>query len=504
MDRFSWCQALIYLKDKPLSFEGRPYLRAIYGSTARRVVLRCSRQVEKTTFICNVVCHAAVTIPGVHIVVVFPRHEQASVFAKSRLRAVILESPAIGRYLLGKRLREPQVNHMRFCNGSEVYIRSAYHTADAARGIDADFLLVDEYQDIAGGDLPVLEQSLNHSVHRRVVLTGTPKTIDNHLEDAFNLSTANEWRVPCECGESVFLDDKCLGQHGPICPNCQQPIDPHRGLWVPRNRGSVWGDGFTINHLVTPWLNYPELLEHQQTYNPAMFRNECLGLPSCLGDHIVTREEVEKCCTTQPMSKCLSDVLPAVRSILMAGVDWGGGVVSRTVLVIGYMRDDDHFHIVFMERYPAQADSNEILDAITARCKEFKIQLIAADGAGNGSVYNNLLLNKLPQVSGLYAVFYSVADQRPQQYKGRLWNWTIGRTPSLGMVFTRIKKELLRFPRLTDCSSFLPDIWCETAQYDEHKRAIIYTHPETQQDDTLHAVNYVTALARLALTAAYT
>jgi hypothetical protein len=92
-----------------------------------------------------------------------------------------------------------------------------------------------------------------------------------------------------------------------------------------------------------------------------------------------------------------------------------------------------------------------------------------------------------------------VSDQKPRQYKGRLWNWTIGRTPSLGMVFTRITKRRLRFPRLADCSSFLSEIWCETAEYDQHDRAIICTHPETQQDDTLHAVNYVTALGRLAL-----
>jgi len=156
MDRFSWCESFVYLRGKPLSFAGRPYLRDIYNSTARRIVLRCSRQVEKTTFICNVVVHAAVTLPGVHIIIVFPRYDQASVFAKSRLRPVISESPVVRRMLLGKRTRDLQVNHLRFANGSEVYIRAAFHSADAVRGIDGDFLLVDEHQDIAGGDLPIL------------------------------------------------------------------------------------------------------------------------------------------------------------------------------------------------------------------------------------------------------------------------------------------------------------------------------------------------------------
>ena len=501
MKRFDWCESFIYLRGKPISFEGRPYLRMLYNSSARRVVMRCSRQVEKTTFLCNAVCHAAVTIPRVHIVVVFPRHEQASVFAKSRLRPMIIDSPIPRRILLGKRIKEPQVEHMRFLNGSEVYIRAAYHTADAVRGIDADYLMVDEFQDIASGDLPILEETLSHSEHRCVLLTGTPKSVDNHLEDAFNRSTAHEWRVPCPCGVSIFLDEKCLGPNGPICPNCGLSIDPNTGLWIPRNPGSLWGDGFTINHLATPWLNYQELLERQQSYNPSLFRNECLGLPCYLGDHVVTREETENCCTQQPMATSLDDVPPAWRHQLVAGIDWGGGVVSRTVLVIGYMRDNDHFHVVFMERYHAQEDPNEILKGIVRCCTEFRTSLIAADGAGNGSVYNNLLLNMMPQVRGLYAMIYSVSDQQPRQYKGRLWNWTIGRTPSIGMVFTRIKKQRIHFPRLADCSSFLSEMWCETARYDDHNRSITYTHPETQPDDTLHAVNYAATLARQALNA---
>ena len=183
----------------------------------------------------------------------------------------------------------------------------------------------------------------------------------------------------------------------------------------------------------------------------------------------------------------------------MAGIDWGGGVVSRTVLTVGYMRDDDHFVVVFLERYRAREDPDEILKAVSRRCQQFRIPVVAADGAGNGNVYNNLLLHGLPQLAALYAMFYSVADQRPRQYKGRLWNWTIGRTPSIGMVFSRVKKKRLILPRLQDSSSFVDEIWCEVAQYDDHQRTIKYTHPETKPDDTLHSINYAATLARRGL-----
>lgn len=96
----------------------------------------------------------------------------------------------------------------------------------------------------------------------------------------------------------------------------------------------------------------------------------------------------------------------------------------------------------------------------------------------------------------LYAISYSVTDQPPQQAMGRLWRWTIGRSPALGMVFTRVKKARIVLPRLEDCDPYLDEISCEVAEYDDHQRSIRYTHPETQPDDTLHAVNYLAVLAR--------
>ena len=123
----------------------------MYQSDASRLVIRASRQVEKSTFLVNSIIYLAVCYPGIHIVCVFPRQEQARVFSSSRLLGTIEGSPVIRRVLLRKKGRKPQVMNQRFANGSEVYVRAAYHTADAVRGLDADVLIVDEFQDIAAG-----------------------------------------------------------------------------------------------------------------------------------------------------------------------------------------------------------------------------------------------------------------------------------------------------------------------------------------------------------------
>ncbi len=157
----------------------------------------------------------------------------------------------------------------------------------------------DEAPGCRGGDLPVLQETLSHAEHPRTILTGTPKLIDNHLEGMFTRSTANIWTIPCHgCGQGTTIDERCLGTTGLICPTCQSDLDASQGAWVPLNPHSTWGQGFSISHPMVPWFKakYSEILECQRNYDLVRFRNEVLGLPATLGDHVVTRAELEACC----------------------------------------------------------------------------------------------------------------------------------------------------------------------------------------------------------------
>ena len=161
-------------------------------------MIRAGRQVEKTTFLVNTILYTAVSRPGVHIVLVCPRGEQGGVFSDPCLLPTIQASPLIRRALLGDSSLCPPVKTLHFRTGrSSTSARLIRNAEDTARGIDADMLVVDEFQDIAAGVLPVLEQGLSHSDLRRVVLVGTPKTVDNHLEGVFGQSTAAEFQVSC-------------------------------------------------------------------------------------------------------------------------------------------------------------------------------------------------------------------------------------------------------------------------------------------------------------------
>jgi len=210
--KLKFCELFIHLDGRPIRFDDRPYLPQIYASTARRLVVRASRQVEKSTFLANSILYELATNPGIRILFVCPRQEQAFVFVHTRFQPMLEQSPILRRQLLGIGNKKLHVTNMRFNNESQLYVRAAFHSADSARGISADLLIVDEFQDVAGGTLAVLQETLSHARCGRILLTGTPKMIENGLEGVYAQSTANEWTLACdECGANVILDERCLG-----------------------------------------------------------------------------------------------------------------------------------------------------------------------------------------------------------------------------------------------------------------------------------------------------
>jgi hypothetical protein len=499
--KHKFCRRYVNLNRQPISFEGRPYLREIYNVQRGNLVICASRQVEKSTFLANTVIFEAFMNPAAQILFVCPREEQARAFSHLRLAAALQQSPVLRRMLLGKGSRV-QVNNLALSNGARVFIRAAYHSADACRGISADLLLVDEFQDVAAGDLPVLQETLSHAKDDRMILSGTPKTVDNHLQAVFRSSTACEWTLTCAaCGNETTLDERCLGSVGIICPTCQASLDASQGRWVPHNLGATWGQGFRICHPMVPWLNFDGILERQRSYDPVRFRNEVMGLPTVLGDHVVTLQELEECCADRGMARTLEMIPRNAHVPLIAGVDWGGGVHSRTVLVIGRMRSDYVFEVLFFEAFQAREDPNRVITEIAKRCRLFQVAGIAADGGGNGHVYNRILSAHLQPRFGFYAILYSTVDQEPFP-DGILTKWVVGRSATIGVLFTRVKQKRISFPRKQEVGHFLDEFACEVAVYDDAKRAIVYTHAETQHDDALHATNYALLLATRAHTAA--
>jgi hypothetical protein len=278
------------------------------------------------------------------------------------------------------------------------------------------------------------------------------------------------------------------------CHNCQEPLDVRLGQWVAANPHATWGRGYWIKHLMVPWLGLDDIMERQAGYDPVTFLNECLGLPTSLGDQAITREEMEACCGEYPMARSLEDIPRDRRRRLVAGIDWGGGAHSATVIVIGEAQPDLRFTVFYVERLPVREDSQRVLEIVAQRCRQFGVAIIGADGGGHGVVYNRLLLDRIGNPVPLFAIQYSAADHDPAR-NGALWRWTVHRSASIGVQFTRIKKRLLVLPRLADIEPYIKEFTCVFAEYDDHTRSVRYSHRESEPDDTLHAANYAQLVA---------
>src|SRR5262245_28294254 len=94
-----FAELAIRLDGAPFSLKLRPHLWDSYHCPARNIVLRASRQCEKSTFLVNRIIHDAIIHPGIKILVVSPRDEQSELFSHDRLQPTILGSPLVRQAL---------------------------------------------------------------------------------------------------------------------------------------------------------------------------------------------------------------------------------------------------------------------------------------------------------------------------------------------------------------------------------------------------------------------
>ena len=139
----AWVHNLIYLNGQKFDFTGREYLRPIYDGADKEVLLKTARQVEKSTFLSNNLTIMSSLIPFFKTLYVSPSHQQTRQFSNEKLKPILERSPLIARYLQDTRVSN-QVFEKGFTNGSFIFLRSAFLSADRARGISSDLLCYDK------------------------------------------------------------------------------------------------------------------------------------------------------------------------------------------------------------------------------------------------------------------------------------------------------------------------------------------------------------------------
>jgi hypothetical protein len=497
----------IYIQKKPFSWKGREYLRTVYNTMHRNIILKFARQCEKSTMLANKMIVWQTALGPFNSMYVGPTQEQARNFSTNRYRPALIESPTLSDAFFNSKVKGnndeiiDQVFNKKLNNGSETYFRYAFHDADRCRGYSFDGLTVDEFQDILKDHLPVIEEGMSHSPFRMNIRSGTPKSLDNEIEATWRASTMNQWCIQCDyCSKWQRLGVHNIGLTGPICKACGRPIIVQKGEWVQFNKGALW-EGFHVSHIMVPWVSWAEVLEKRETYSEGRFMNEVMGESFDLLEKVLTEEDLRRVCDEKrAMFKMVPDLYYG--KDMYAGVDWGKGEGrGYTVLTIGspVLGHPDIIAVWFQKRYSGfEADPLYQIEDIARWCTIFNCKLIGCDH-GFGFTNNKLLREKVG--SGKILEFQSVHSTKGQilNYDGATERYSMNRTKACAELILRVKRRKISFPNWQSFKEFAPDFTCIYEDFSEKARMFYYDHPPDQPDDTFFSTLYLTQAIKVML-----
>lgn len=488
-------------------FEGRDYLRRIYDTSADKVLLKCGRQVEKSTTLGNrLLCYSALT-NNFRSLFVAPSAEQAKVFSVDRIKDVIESSPLLKAYTTTK--INQAVFFKKFINFSQIRLRYAYLTADRVRGIPADLICIDELQDILVDNIPIIEQCAFHSHYKLFIYSGTPKSEDNTLEHYWQeFSTQNEWVVPCDRHGTPnnpsswhwnILGEKNIGKKGLICDQCKEPISAAHPMarWASMNPRSennvekVTFEGYRIPQIMVPWVDWVEILEAQEHYPRAQFMNEKLGLSYDSGNRPITKAQLEACC--RPHIR-LTDIenfrrLAQGRPIY-AGIDWGTGERSYTVIALGGYFGSTNFSIFYVHRFTGpDLEPDRQLDLISQMITQLQVQVIGCDYGGG--FHNNKTLIQRFGANKVIKYQYNPRQKKKIYWEPNLQRYMCQRSEVMSDMFSALKKKLIDLPCWDDFREpHGQDVLNIFSEYNNRLRMEEFKHAPGKTDDTFHAILY--------------
>lgn len=489
---------------KPFSFEGRRHMFTVYNTPAKRVLLCCGRQVEKSTYVGNIILTYSCMIPAFKTLYVSPSATQTKTFSTDRIKDPIETSNVLRTYTTN--MLSQNVFEKQFTNRSIIRMRYAFLNPDRTRGIPAYMLALDELQDILADNIPVIEQCTSHAPekYKRFLYTGTPKGLDNPIEYyRSQLSTQGEWVVPCDAhgGDTGrywnVLGEKNIQRHGLSCEKCGKLINPmHQDAqwanmveWHPQKTPFV---SFRIPQLMVPWKAWDEILLDYQRYTRDKFYNEVLGISFDSGLRPLTLGQIKQFC--RPEVTMHPDYIERLRKHLLdrevfAGIDWGTGENSYTVMTLAYY-EGTKFRVFWVHRFVGE-DTDPQVQArkIIAILRAFKVRICGTD-YGGGFDRNNILVRAFgPQ--RIQKFQYMARCKKKVFFDGKLNRWQVHRTEVMSDLFTAIKRGHFEFPRWEEFKDpYAQDMANIFSEYNEALRMIQYQHSPDQPDDTFHSILY--------------
>jgi hypothetical protein len=363
-------------------------------------------------------------------------------------------------------------------------------------------------QDIYTDTLPVIEETLFASDLEGgpiSIYAGTPKTFDNSLEFYWSrYSTQNEWLVRCSrCRRWNCIEIAHIQEDGLHCSRCSKLLDPiGNGSWVRLGKEGAEWEGFRVPQpvVIHAYAHKPkvfkrkwaDLLIKKGRYTRSKFQNEVMARSYDAGTKPVSFDEVRRCCLPGRRLLYEDDITNTLKAThSYAGVDWGTGDESFTLLSIWRYDDRGCFSLIFAKRYEGvEADPDFSIQDIIKWCRLFSVNRIGADwGFG---FHANPKLQKAFGAPKVLLYAHTGKQKLKVQWDKLGLKFTTHRTRVLADCFELIKRGPVpggaAFVNWEDMETFANDI---LAVYQENSKArgeLVYDHPRGVPDDFLHTM----------------
>ena len=521
-----FAQSMFALNGTPLKIDPvtMRHLYPIYNRPDRSILLKFGRQTHKSSTVGYKITIPCLKYNNYHAVYIAPTGNQVSVFSTDKLDSTLRGSSVIQKNYINTRTKD-QITYKELNNESKIYLRSAFRSADAIRGISGDMTCIDEVQDILSDHIPVIEQCMGHSMskgaHMREInpnipkhifghkmYAGTPKTVENTLEHYWGNSTQNEWIIKCtHCNKFNYINEKNIGKTCLICNKCGKPIHYEHGEWVQMNKEGFI-QGYRLPQIVLNWINNPKdedawqvnVIQTRASYTGQKFYNEVLALPYANSKNPLSPTHMKKACKDyDPID---IDDKELIGKKLVAGIDWGKGDTTRgtsySVLTIGYYYRNI-FKVIFMKKYTGvMSDAVDQVNDILLIVRQYKCQLVLAD-TGDGRTSNAMMVNALGP-RRFAEVYEHGAQKKKINWDAIGGKYIISRTQVMLDMFMEIRRGKVEFFKYEKFSAYVNEFLSIYTDYSEQTRLTRYDH--TSPDDSFHSYMFC-RIASLVLSGEY-
>jgi len=497
ISRSDFIQRTMYLEGQPWRFTDRPYIFYFINSQCKRTLVMSSRQAEKSTMLSGIHLSEACMNSYHSSLYVTPTHKQMEIYSRKKIDDILLASPLLKNNFHPGRKGIMNVKDKYLRNYSDMHFRSTFHSPDSIRGVTAELILFDEYQDIDADFVPVIETCSQHKPRKKFFYTGTPKTCDNTLYLSWEQTNQCHWFIKCRsCSHWNQLgeDNMIMDKPGIWCEKCRRLINTLDGIWVAAKPDVKDFLGIHLQYMMLPsqYIDFDELFRNKRTYSAARFSNEVLGLPYDYGVKPLTREQLIALCEE---SRPMWEEPPAKlkNHAYYAGIDWGMG--NETTGSSGYTflticwhdRIAEKLRIVYCKRFGgSENDPKYIKEFIVKKCREFNVRMVGADygfGWGQNEEINERLGDppRLARIRHEYIKDFMAWDKKQRTYR-------TNRTEVMTDLFNKLTNgDVVPF-RWEEFSQYGKDYLAISKDFSDKTGKMIYTH--ALPDDGFHSLLY--------------